>query len=99
MGDFVVAVRTYQRAALFQRCTLQILRDQNLADRLTVFVGSDIAEYRALEPDLVYVQAPKGGHNAIRAICEHYPRGTPILFLDDDLESFWGGDQIGRAHV
>ena len=78
------------RAELFQRATLRVIREQGLLDRLYVFVGSDIEEYRTREPELRYVQAPAGGANAIRAICEYFPRGTPIVFLDDDLESwFW----------
>ena len=86
--EYIVAVRTYKRPTLFRDRTLRVLREQGMADRLFVFVGSDIAEYATLEPDLRYIQAPVGGNNAIRAICEHFPRGTPILFLDDDLESF-----------
>lgn len=90
MADFVIAVRTYKRAELFQRATLRVLRDAGLTDRLHVFVGSDIEEYRAREPHLRYVTVPAGGANAIRAICDHFPRGQPIVFLDDDLEEwFW----------
>jgi hypothetical protein len=90
MVDYVIAVRTYKRAELFQRATLRVLREQGLVDRLYVFVGSDISEYLTLEPDLRYLAAPVGGQHAIRAICDHFPRGTPIVFLDDDLEEwFW----------
>jgi len=91
---FQVAVRTYQRPELFHHATLSILRQFELTDRLRVFVGSDIEPYRTLDPDLTYVQAPVGGANAIRAICDYYPRGTEILFLDDDLESWYGGDLV-----
>jgi len=89
---FQIAVRTYERPTQFQDKTLHVLRSFGLLDTLTVFVGSDIREYRELEPDLRYVQVRKGGANAIADICAHYPRDTPILFLDDDLESFYGGD-------
>jgi hypothetical protein len=88
MTDFVVAVRTYERAEIFRTHTLKTLREQGLEDRLYVFVGSDIEAYKALEPSLRYIQAQKGGHNAIRCICEYFPRGTPILFMDDDLKGF-----------
>jgi hypothetical protein len=88
---YQIAVRTYERARPFQSKTLQVLRDCGLTETLTVFVGSDIAPYRALEPDLRYVQVRKGGANAIADICAYYERDTPILFLDDDLESFYGG--------
>lgn len=90
MVDYVVAVRSYKRAEMFQRATLRVLREQGLIDRLYVFVGSDIEEYRMREPELRYVSVPAGGANAIRAICNHFPRGQPIVFLDDDLEEwFW----------
>ena len=88
---YAIAVRTFERPDQFQTKTLHVIRSFNLVDKLTVFVGSDIAAYRALEPDLQYVQVRKGGSNAIADICAHYPRDTPILFLDDDLESFYGG--------
>jgi len=89
---YQIAVRTYERPDQFQAKTLAMLRLNNCTETLTVFVGSDIEAYKALEPDLRYVQVRKGGANAIADICAHYPRETPILFLDDDLESFYGGD-------
>lgn len=91
--DYVIAVRTYKRPAMFQRFTLKVLREQHIDDRLYVFVGSDIEEYRALEPDLRYIQAPVGSTNAHRTVCEYFPRGTPIVFFDDDLESFFRYDK------
>lgn len=104
--DYQVAVRTYERADQFPVKTLRVLRDAGMVDRLTVFVGSAIEPYREREPDLRYVQVRKGGANAIADICAHYPRDTPILFLDDDLESFYGGnlheltqDGFSRASV
>ena len=93
----MIAVRTYERPAMFQSHTLAMLRAQGLQDRLHVFVGSDIGAYRALEPDLRYIQVPKGGCNAIRAICQYFPRGQPILFLDDDLQEFFRYDVSANA--
>lgn len=97
MADYVVAVRTYKRAEMFQRSTLRLLREQGLADRLYVFVGSDIEEYRALEPELRYVSVPVGCANAVRGICEHFPRGQPIFFMDDDLEEWFWFDTSANA--
>jgi hypothetical protein len=90
--DYVVAVRTYKRPELFRDATLAVLTKQNLLDRLHVFVGSDIAEYEAVCGPLRYHSVPVGGHNAIRAICQFFPRGQPIVFLDDDLETFYNYD-------
>lgn len=99
MAEYVIAVRSYKRAELFQRSTLQIIKEQGLLERLYVFVGSDLSEYTALEPDLRYVSVPAGGANAIRAICEYFPRGQPIVFLDDDLEEwFWFDISANTIH-
>lgn len=87
--NYVIAVRTYKRAAHFQRNTLKMLREQGLEDRLYVFVGGDDLEvYKSLEPSLRYLSAPVGGCQAIRAICDYFPRGQPIVFMDDDLADF-----------
>jgi hypothetical protein len=95
--EYVIAVRTYERPAMFQSHTLTMLRSQGLQDRLYVFVGSDIEAYRTLEPDLRYIQVPKGGAAAIKAICEYFPRRQPILFLDDDLQEFFRYDASANA--
>ena len=95
--DYVIAVRTYKRPEMFRTHTLQVVRDQGLLDRLFVFVGSDLEEYRALEPDLRYVAVPAGGHNAIRAICDYFPRGKAIFFMDDDLSDFRQYDKATDA--
>ena len=92
MSDYVIAVRTYKRARLFHDATLSMLTKQGLLDRLHVFVGSDISEYEAVCGPLRYHPAPVGGHHAIAAICQHFPRGQPILFLDDDMETFYNYD-------
>jgi hypothetical protein len=92
MVSFKIAVRTYQRADKLFRMTLRMLRDANLSDYVTVFIGGDIQPYLDIDPELRYVSVRIGGRNAIEDICAYYPRDTPILFLDDDLESFYGGD-------
>jgi hypothetical protein len=93
MGDYVVAVRTYKRPLLFRDRTLAMLTKQGLLDRLHVFVGSDLAEYEAACGPLRYHVAPPGGHNAISAICDYFPYGQRIVFLDDDLETFFRYDR------
>lgn len=90
--SFVIAVRTFMRANIFHTYTLRVIREQGLIDKLYVFVGSDIEEYRALDPDLRYISVPKGAANATRAICDYFEPGQPILFLDDDLSEFFRYD-------
>jgi len=94
--DYVIAIRTYNREEIFGRFTLKVLLEHGLTHKMTVFVGSDIAAYRALYPELNYVQAPVGAHKAVEAICNYYPRDTPILFLDDDIHGYFEIDTSGN---
>jgi hypothetical protein len=94
---FGIAVRSYDRAAIFNTHTLKVIRAQGLTDALTVFVGSDIQPYRDMNPDLTYIQVPKGAHKATEGICAHYPRDFPIVFLDDDLKDYFECDPSGNA--
>jgi hypothetical protein len=94
---FHIAVRSYQRAAIFHSHTLPILRKHGLTDVLTVFIGSDIQPYLDLDPDIRCIQVPKGAHKATEAICAHYPRDTPIVFMDDDLKDYFECDVSGNA--
>ena len=94
--DYVISVRTYDRPYTFHEKTLKMLRKRGLTSRLFVFVGSDIGPYRDLNPDIVYIQCPKGIHKAIEAMCSHFPYGQPIMFMDDDLTDFQELDASGN---
>lgn len=93
MSDYVIAVRTYRRAHLFSQSTLRVLQQHGLVERLHVFVGSDVEEYRAVCGPLNYIPVPPGADKAIRAICAFFPHGQPIVFMDDDLSDFCMYDQ------
>jgi hypothetical protein len=91
MSQFVIAVRSYQRADLFATRTLRVLQRHGLTDRTTLFVGSDPDPYRK-HCTIPIVPVPVGGANAIRSICDYYARATPIFFIDDDMGEFYRYD-------
>jgi hypothetical protein len=92
---FSIGVRTYQRPDIFHSHTLRILREHNLTELLTVFVGSEIEPYRALDPDIQFFPVPKGGNAATAGICAHYPANHPIVFMDDDISEYFEIDASG----
>ena len=89
-----IVVRSYGRAASILLRTLKFLaaqRDVSTVDSLHVVVHESEREaYAKALGGYPYagliVKTQKGGHNSIRAAVEHFPHGTPILFLDDDIE-------------
>jgi hypothetical protein len=99
--DYVIACRSYGRAAVFPNKTYQMLTRNGLVDRLYIFVAN-AAEKRRYEAALVgrpyaaIVIGRLGGANAIRAICSYFPRGKRIVFMDDDLDRFFDFDRAGR---
>jgi hypothetical protein len=94
MDEFVIACRSYQRPQAIVKKTWTMLRDNNLLNRLYIFVANQ-EEYdlysKALEGKAYagLVIGEKGGANAIRAICRYFPVGKRILFIDDDQELFF----------
>jgi hypothetical protein len=92
--DYVIAVRTYARSAVFPLKTYRMLAHNGLTDRLYIFVAN-AAEKRLYEAALAgreynkIVVGELGGSNAIRAICRYFPKGQRIVFMDDDLDRFF----------
>lgn len=90
---YQVAIPSHRRATVLCGTTLRVLADGHVpAERVTVFVDADDPEYR----DYVMVAAIGGGanvvpmpHNGINAarrfISQHYPAGTNVVCLDDDV--------------
>lgn len=98
--DYVIAVRSYARAAIFPQKTYRMLEHNGLTDRLYIFVA-DAAEAARYEAALAGKQYRKiivgqlGGANAIRAICKYFPKGQRIVFMDDDLDRFFEFSRAG----
>lgn len=101
MADFVVAVRTYKRSQTFPKRTYKVLADNQLLDRLYIFVASE--EERVLyasalsgcEYKELIVGVP-GGAAVSNFIVNYFPEGTPIVFADDDLYRFFTFSQDGK---
>jgi hypothetical protein len=94
MTDYVIACRTFARSTVFPHKTYRMLEHNGLVDRLYIFVAN-AAEKRLYEaalagkPYRAIVVGKLGGANAIRAICQYFPRGQRIVFMDDDLDRFF----------
>lgn len=97
MHDFVIAVRSYQRAEMFRDMTYAMLSKQegiNLKECLYIFVadGEEHDRYTQVLGDLPYkkiVIGRKGGKEIIDFISDYFPYLQPIVFMDDDLEEFF----------
>jgi len=98
--DYVIACRSYKRATLFPQKTYRMLHHNGLTDRLYIFVANaeEKADYAAALTGKPYKQiviGQLGGANATRAICNFFPKGQRILFVDDDLARFFTFSEEG----
>ena len=91
--DYVIAVRSHKRAETLKHKTYKILQQNNLTDRLFVFVGSDeVEDYKKVFTDCSYNQIvpseAKNGAEKFKTMTEFFPIGKRIVFMDDDLD-YW----------
>ena len=98
--EYVIAVRTYARSSIFPQKTYRMLEHNGLTDRLYIFVAdaAEKARYEAALAGKSYrkiIVGQLGGANAIRAICQYFPKGQRIVFMDDDLDRFF---EFSRTH-
>jgi len=103
MADFVVAVRTYKRYKAFISKTYQMLKENDLLDRLYIFVANEEEKQLYLEAlaDKEYKELIVGVPGCAEVgnfIVNYFPVGKPIVFLDDDLCRFFVFDSTGVAH-
>lgn len=103
MADFVVAVRTYKRYTGFISKTYQMLKENNLLDRLYIFVANEEEKQLYLEAlaDKEYkelIVGVPGCAEVANFIVNYFPVGKPIVFLDDDLIRFFDFDSKGVAN-
>jgi hypothetical protein len=85
---FVIAVPSYRRSEFFERHTYGLLKRHNLLALATVFVVEDELEaYRQKYPNIQVVVGVKGLKHQREFIYNHYPRGTHICMMDDDLQT------------
>ena len=100
IDDYVIACRSYKRATVFPEKTYRMLSHNGLTDRLYIFVANKEEKelYEAALKGQVYKQivvGKLGGANAIKAICNFFPPGQRILFVDDDLARFFTFSEDG----
>lgn len=85
--DYVVAIPSYNRPDIVKEKTLAMLRrlrcDQ---DRITVFCASKAEAERYSDCGAKVVVGVKGLGAQRAFIQEHYPPGTKIISIDDDIE-------------
>jgi hypothetical protein len=101
MADFVIAVRTYKRASTFVLRTYKTLEENNLTDRLYIFVASE--EERVLYETALagktykeLIVAELGAQKAMNFAIRYFPEGKPIVFFDDDLYRFFTFNSAGK---
>ena len=91
--NFQIAVRSYKRPQMWIKKTYRLLQENDLLNRTTLFLATEEqkTEYLAYlsDPPTLHVIGQPGGATAWRAICNYYPEGTPVLLLDDDLDTFF----------
>jgi hypothetical protein len=92
--DYKIAIRSYKRSHLIGNMTLKVLEYNNISkEKINVFVADEEEKllYEKAIGDRVnsIIVGKLGGWQQTIFIQEYYPLGTPILFLDDDLENFY----------
>ena len=103
--NFKVAIKTYKRTQVLKEKTLVMLAEAGIPDEeITLFVVNDDEEqaYRdALPgPGYNYVQCGPGINNAVRAYRSHFPAGTRVLHVDDDIAALMkktGENQLSQV--
>ena len=92
--DWVIACRTYKRSKIFLEQTYNTLSENNLTDKLFIFVA-DQEEYDIYKQELAnktykdLVVAVKGGTAARNFMIKYFPEGTFIFMIDDDNQFFF----------
>jgi len=82
-----IAIPSYHRAVLFGKKTYQIIKASEAEAITTVFVvQEEVDEYRRLYPDITFVVGLKGLLPQRKIIYDHYPEGSHILSMDDDID-------------
>ena len=100
--DYVIAVRTYARHTTFPKKTYRVLSEQHLTDRLYIFVANETEKelYKSTISDYNQIVVGElGGANAIKAICQYFPIGQRIVFMDDDLGELYGIDTTLHDYI
>lgn len=88
--DYVIAIPSYHRPSLLRDKTLAMLRNKGIPrERIFVFVANqeEHLAYQLIDPDL-YNELLVGVEGLVyqrQYITDHYPEGTHIIQIDDDV--------------
>ena len=90
--NWVIAIPSYQRSDIIRTHTLAVLARYDIPHQLiTVFVSDSdqYLEYRSVIPITIQIIVGKLGLAEQRGcILDHFPIGTHIVMIDDDLSGF-----------
>jgi hypothetical protein len=86
--DYVIAIPTYHRAQAFGDWTYKMLKDASLLHMVVLFLQcpEDVRDYGEAYPDLKVVESPQGLLETANFISQHFPAGTNIVQLHDDVK-------------
>lgn len=92
MKDYVIAIPTHRRRRILEEQTLKYLNQTNVdMGRVTLFLSDrrDSEDYRDLDVKKITTKA--GNVQAkFNFIHNHYPVGTPVFLMEDDVEIIRG---------
>ncbi len=93
--EYVIAVPSYDRAALLQKATLRVLEKHGIdPSRVYIFVANEeeLAKYKSELPPMWkkrLVVAVLGMKNVRIFMSEFFPEGQCIVYMDDDVHEIW----------
>jgi hypothetical protein len=90
MLNYHLAIPSHRRAKTLLDKTLAFLRTSD-APEPTIYVvdQKDVDDYKALDPTLNIVIAPRGIAATRNYIQDTQPLDTKIVFIDDDIKAVW----------
>jgi hypothetical protein len=90
---YTIAIPSYRRPSILLQKTLAMLRSAKIPlNRVHVFVADDedLTAYKAvLPPQVRIIKGVKGITPQRRFISTHFPEGTQIVSIDDDVETVY----------
>ena len=88
MEDYVIAIRSHKRSKKLEKETWSIIKNNHLENKTYIFVNDDEVNDYSQYPNVIGVKVKKGKDVFIH-ICNYFPVGQQIVFMDDDLIRFY----------
>jgi len=100
--DWVVAIPSYNRVETLKEKTLALLQEYRIPKaKIYVFVANKEQEalYKELEDRVGHIVVGVKGLAEVRNfIFDYFPKGKPIVFMDDDVRSLIEFDGAAKRH-